>query len=263
MAERRALTETMEEYLQAIYYLGKDGRPVIAARLAEWLNVAPPTVTAMIDRLQRDGLLEKTDRREIRFTEAGRAEAHSIARRHYLAERLLTDLLGLSWSTAHAEADRWEHAISPATEARLLDVLGQPKFCPHGSPIPGTGGRTSPNSFPLTDAAPGERVIVSHIVESAEEDPELLAYLETNRIMPGRWLTIARLDRAARTLTVRGPAEPGPPMAGTLLGFDVARQIYVLAERHAAEAPPRVRPRLRRTDHLAAALRRVQLKRRH
>ena len=93
---------------------------IIGARLAERIHVAPPTVTATLQRMVRDGLITMDHHKIVHLTELGREEAESIVRRHALAERLLTDILGLGWSESHEEAHMVEHVISPKVEAHGL-----------------------------------------------------------------------------------------------------------------------------------------------
>ena len=111
-------TATVEDYLQIIYYMNRDGRPVFGVRLAEKLGVSAPTVTATLQRMRRDGIVSLDSRKEVHLSERGWALAESIVRRHALAEHLLVDLLGLRWAEAHLEAHRVEHAISPLPTAR-------------------------------------------------------------------------------------------------------------------------------------------------
>src|SRR5688500_12271517 len=127
----------IEEYLEAIHELEEEGVAVIQARLAERLGYAPPSISAMIRRLKREGYLA-VEARAIRLTDKGRRRAASVVRKHRLAERLLTDIIGLEWHKIHREAGRWEHVISDDVEARLVEILGHPTTCPHGNPIPGT-----------------------------------------------------------------------------------------------------------------------------
>src|SRR5438034_8994911 len=110
---REPPSKTVEDYLLNIYTLSSEGRTVIAARLAEELDVAPPTVTATLHRMTRDGLIRVGASKEVLLTDAGRSRAETMVRRHRLAERLLTDILGLDWVDAHEEAHRFEHVISP------------------------------------------------------------------------------------------------------------------------------------------------------
>src|SRR6516165_8339881 len=128
----------LEEYLEAIHELEEEGTQVIQARLAERVGHSAPAVSEMIRRLKAEGYLTVEDR-AVRLTPVGRERAESVVRKHRLAERLLTDIIGLPWHKAHVEAGRWEHVISDEVEARLIELLGNPQTCPHGNPIPGSG----------------------------------------------------------------------------------------------------------------------------
>src|SRR5580658_9147406 len=123
----------LEEYLEAIHELGEEGIVVIQARLAERLDHSAPAVSEMIRRLRDEGYVE-TRGRSLLLTVRGRAVAESVVRKHRLAERLLTDIIGLPWEKAHLEAGRWEHVISDDVERRLIELLGHPTTCPHGNP---------------------------------------------------------------------------------------------------------------------------------
>src|SRR6266851_737715 len=103
----------IEDYLQAIHYMQRDGMHVIAARLAERLGVTPPTVTSTLQRMERDGLVTHGARKEIVFTTRGRQVAEEMVRHHALAEHILTDLLKMPWHEAHEESHGFEHAITP------------------------------------------------------------------------------------------------------------------------------------------------------
>src|SRR5688572_5205644 len=125
-----------EEYCEAIFELAEDDVEVIQARIADRLMVSRPAVSEMIRRLETDGLV-KIDHNSISLSTSGQRLAERVVRRHRLAERLLTDVLGLSWADAHKEAGKWEHVISQPVEEALVRVLGDPTTCPHGNPIPG------------------------------------------------------------------------------------------------------------------------------
>src|SRR5258707_15816266 len=115
----------------------EEGQSPISARLAEELAVTPPAVTAALKRLTRDDLVRVDRTGRIDLSRKGRQFAERMALRHQLAEMLLTDVIGLSWSKAHDEAERLEHAISPEVEALLLKRFGDRSSCPHGVPIRG------------------------------------------------------------------------------------------------------------------------------
>jgi DtxR family Mn-dependent transcriptional regulator len=177
-----AQTATKEEYLQAIWTLGDEGGPVIAARLAEFLSVSPASVSEMLHRLERDGLVSLAERHEIQLSAPGDELARSIVRRHRLIERMLTDLLGYEWWKTHDEAERLEHAISPEMERRLIERLGDPTTCPHGNPMPGMARRWSQ---PIDQAPLGETVVVERIPDQFEHEPGFLEYLDQQGLKPG------------------------------------------------------------------------------
>src|SRR5690349_7528933 len=102
-------TAVVEDYLQILHYLKRDGHPARAARLAERLNVSPPTVTSTLQRMERDDLIEHGPRHEIVLTAHGQTMADDIVRRHALAERFLVDILQMPWHQAHEEAHQVEH----------------------------------------------------------------------------------------------------------------------------------------------------------
>ncbi len=171
-----------EEYCECIFELQEDDVAVIQARIAERLQVSRPAVSEMIKRLEAEGLVTTDDR--ILLTAPGQALAQRVVRRHRLAERFLTDLLGLSWADAHHEAGRWEHVMSDAVEAAMDRVLGNPTTCPHGNPIPGSS-YDAPHMVPLADIAVGGSFTVTRIPEELEFTPGLLDFLEDSNILPG------------------------------------------------------------------------------
>ena len=174
----------LEEYLEAVLELEEESdAPVIQARLAERLGYSAPTVSETVRRLKAEGYL-LTKGRALSLTTKGRTRAESVVRKHRLAERLLTDVIGLAWHKAHIEACRWEHVISDEVEELLVVVLGHPSTCPHGNPIPGAElpDRTLVS---LADAQPGDRVRLERITEQVEIDTESLTYLGENGFIPG------------------------------------------------------------------------------
>src|SRR5829696_2135528 len=160
----------LEEYLEAIHELEEEGTTVIQARLAERVGHSAPSVSEMVRRLRSEGYLA-VNGRQLGLTGKGRQMAESVVRKHRLAERLLTDVIGLPWDKAHVEACRWEHVISDEVEERLVEVLGHPTTCPHGNPIPGTlAADDELGLVPLADIAPGRRVVLRRVIEQVELD---------------------------------------------------------------------------------------------
>jgi DtxR family Mn-dependent transcriptional regulator len=176
-----------EEYCETIYELAEDDVEVIQARIAERMGISRPAVSEMIKRLEHEGLVEIDGK--IRLSTEGRALAEQVVRRHRLAERFLTDILGLSWAEAHHEAGKWEHVISESVELAISRVLGAPTTCPHGNPIPGSS-YAAPDAHPLSALSVGASFTVSRIPEELEFTPGLLDFLEESAITPGRVGTI-------------------------------------------------------------------------
>ncbi len=177
--------DATEEYLETILEIEEEGVPPIRARLVERLGISAPAVSETVNRLVEQGYAELLDDRSLRLTGKGRKLAVSIVRRHRLAERLLTDVIGLEWEKVHREADRWEHAISADVEEKLVQLLGDPATCPHGNPIPGSKHRVDTRrALPLAKAVPGP-VRVTRISEKAELDDDALSFLVRARLVPG------------------------------------------------------------------------------
>ncbi len=177
-----------EEYCECIFELQEDDVDVIQARIVERLHVSRPAVSEMIRRLESEELIAFTGT-SIRLTAAGATLAQQVVRRHRLAERFLTDILGLSWAEAHHEAGRWEHVISTNVEVAMDRLLGSPTTCPHGNPIPGSEYE-APESRRLVDLSVGEGFTVSRIPEELEFTPGLLDFLESVSLLPGRSGTV-------------------------------------------------------------------------
>jgi DtxR family Mn-dependent transcriptional regulator len=173
-----------EEYCEAIFELAEDDVDVIQARIADRLMVSRPAVSEMIKRLETEKLVA-INHNAISLTASGSRLAERVVRRHRLAERFLTDILGLSWADAHKEAGKWEHVISEPVEQAIVRVLDNPTTCPHGNPIPGADYVT-PTSVPLSEVTVGSGFTVNRIPEELEFTPGLLEFLEESEVLPGR-----------------------------------------------------------------------------
>jgi DtxR family transcriptional regulator, Mn-dependent transcriptional regulator len=201
-----------EEYCEAIWELREDDIDVIQARIAERLAVSRPAVSEMIRRMEAEKLI--TLGATISLTPTGLALAERVVRRHRLAERFLTDVLGLSWADAHDEAGKWEHVISEPVEVALSRVLGDPTTCPHGNPIPGADYH-APDAHPLREVPIGTAFTISRIPEELEFEPGMLDFLEQHSLQPGHSgvLTVLSPDGTA-TVEVDG-AHVGVPAHAT------------------------------------------------
>jgi len=196
-----------EEYTETIYELAEDGIKVIQARIAERLEVSRPAVSEMIRRMDSEGLVTVATSGEVGLTAAGEELATTIVRRHRLAERFLTDILELDWTSAHHEAGRWEHVISPQVETAMLRLLDDPTTCPHGNPIPGSDYTEPAGSVVLASIPAGDDFEVVRIPEELEFQPGQLEFLESSGLMPGRIGTMLSIAPDG-TATVRVDGTP-------------------------------------------------------
>lgn len=170
-------------YLEAIFELDEDDIDVVQVRIAERLGVSRPAVSEMVRKLRREGFVV-VEGGQVRLTATGRRHAERRVRRHRLAERFLTDVLGLGWADAHTEAEAWEKVMDGRTEEAMARVLEDPTTCPHGNPIPGSGW-SDPHASPLGAVAPGRPFEVVRITEQLEFVPGMLRTLEDAGLRPG------------------------------------------------------------------------------
>jgi DtxR family transcriptional regulator, Mn-dependent transcriptional regulator len=211
------LSTTVEDYLSLIYVLQRDNMPVVGAHLAELLGVTPPTVANTLKRLARDQLITMDDN-GTRLTEDGWDSARTVVRRHMLTEWMM--VRRLPWSKLHGEAHNLEHAISAESEAALLEELGHPQTCPHGNPLPGCEEAVAA-WIPLTQAAPGDKVIIRRIHELAEQNSELMAFLEKSGILTDVQATVGDVLPFNQTISINVQGHD------VTLGFAAAQYVYV------------------------------------
>ena len=178
------ITVSKEDYLKAILEAEGEGDAVISARLAQWLSVSPPAVTMALRRLKRDALVSVKGDGRVQLTAEGRKIARRITVRHHLIERMLHEIFGMEWYKVHDEAERLEHAVSPAFEKRLLEKLGQKDVCPHGNGLALTSAaeRRKRGLCLLGEASAGPAYRVFSVYE---RDGKLLEFFEHKGIRPG------------------------------------------------------------------------------
>jgi DtxR family Mn-dependent transcriptional regulator len=190
------LIDTTEMYLRTILELEEENIVPLRARISERLGHSGPTVSQTIGRMERDGLVVVSEDRTLELTDAGRQKAVDVMRKHRLAERLLSDVIGLDWAYVHEEACRWEHVMSEQVERRLVELLGHPTESPYGNPIPGLAqlGDSPTGGFEqgvvglvrrLNDAGRPITGTVRRLAEPAQVDPELLQQLKDAGVVPG------------------------------------------------------------------------------
>ncbi|MBB5632726.1 DtxR family Mn-dependent transcriptional regulator [Cryobacterium mesophilum] len=233
------LIDTTEMYLRTIYELEEENIIPLRARISERLGHSGPTVSQTIGRMERDGLVVVEDDRHLRLTPAGRSKAVNVMRKHRLAERLLSDVIGLDWALVHDEACRWEHVMSEQVERRLLELLEHPTHSPYGNPIPGLDGlgehpataKFSDGVVNLVNLVLGAvgpvQGVIRRLGEPVQYEPELLEQLQGAGLVPG----------AAGSFASRGDyvlaSVDGRDGEGLELPVEVAQHIYVGTSRFA------------------------------
>lgn len=207
-----ALTGPVEDYLKAIYALGRDSDAVATNDIAQRLMIAPASVSGMVRRLAEQGLLTYERYRGVRLTDRGRRAALRTLRRHRVIESYLSKALNYPWDRVHAEAERLEHAASDELIDRMATAIGEPAVDPHGAPIPSREGEINETEYSaLADVGAGLGV---RVVRVTDDDPEMLRYLGALEITPGvELLVVSRAPfegpitlRIGATLHSIGPA---------------------------------------------------------
>ncbi len=199
-SDRPSLTGQAEDYLKAIYELEQRGAAAGTNDIAARLRIAPASVTGMVQRLARLGLVESERYKGTRLTEAGRMAALQLIRRHRIIESYLVQRLGFGWEDVHEEAERLEHAASDQLIARMAESIGNPTEDPHGAPIPAADGTVDESHLAsLADIAAGTRVTVMRM---SDRDPEFLRYLDGLGIRPGAQVRVVAREPFDGPLTV-------------------------------------------------------------
>lgn len=227
------LIDTTEMYLRTIYELVEEGIVPLRARIAERLGHSGPTVSQTVARMERDGLLHVSGDRHLELTDEGRLRAMRVMRKHRLAERLLTDVIGLEWELVHDEACRWEHVISETVERKLLSLLPDPSLSPYGNPIPGLeelggpgigpdGFRDGVLSLPDVPAESGRGLVVRRLGEPLQTDPALLAEFAASGATPGSSVAVERQGDSLVVTSLDDPARPA-----LVLDLTAASHVFV------------------------------------
>jgi DtxR family Mn-dependent transcriptional regulator len=220
-----AIYVSKENYLKAILEAEAEGHAVIPATLAHWLEVSPPAVTMALKRLKRDGCVEVGEDGIVRLTASGRETAYRTALRHHLIERMLSEVFGMEWYEIHEEAERLEHAVSPAFEAKLKEKLGEGGACPHGNAVlpASPAERKQRGELPLSEAIEGQRYTV---ISLQERDPKLLLFLHHMGIGPSRNLRVVK-QNYDQTVSIELPT------GASILGRPAAEAVWLRPELNA------------------------------
>jgi DtxR family Mn-dependent transcriptional regulator len=214
------ITVSKEDYLKAIAEAEAEGETVISATLAHWLTVTRPAVTAALKRLKKDGMVVIKSDGHVQLTSRGRQIAEQTIFRHHLIERMLSEMFGMPWYEIHEEAERLEHAVSPAFEKKLVEKLGDNDICPHGNSLAlrSPADRRKKGQCLLSEAEGGSQY---RVVSVYERDRKLLDFFEAEGIRPGARLLVQSSNYDGTLSIVVGKKTT------TRLGVPAAEKIWV------------------------------------
>ena len=168
------MTPNREDYLKLIFELGGDENKINNKQIVSGLNVSAASVSEMISKLVKEGLVNHSPYQGVQLTESGLTKASILIRKHRLWEVFLVEHLNYSWNEVHDDAEVLEHVTSQTLTNRLSDYLGNPKFCPHGGVIPEENQPVHEKKHQtLTDYPVGTRIRIARVLD----EKELLDYL--------------------------------------------------------------------------------------
>jgi DtxR family Mn-dependent transcriptional regulator len=180
---------TIEEYLETIGALEDRESPVSTTSIAQSIGVSLASVSEMLHRLSEKGLVSYTPYGGATLTNDGQQRFLRLTRRHRLWEVFLTRYLGIGWEDVYEHACSLEHATTDLVADKLAEFLNNPKYCPHGSPIPGKDLKRQKNiGITMADMEIGQSARVLRII--TERDPEFLRYLSSLDLTPGTRVTV-------------------------------------------------------------------------
>jgi DtxR family Mn-dependent transcriptional regulator len=211
------LTRSVEDYLKVIYHLSSQGGFAATSEIAAHLEVSAPSVSGMVKRLSETGLIEHVPYRGVQLTAQGRRAALKMIRRHRILEVYLVQQLGYDWDGVHDEAERLEHAVSDELIERMSRALGDPRYDPHGAPIPTAAGEIEEADLVSVADAPVDRPL--ELRQVATEDPARLRYLAEQGLVPGATLTVTErqpFNGPTTVLLTLGPRVIGRELAELL-----------------------------------------------
>jgi DtxR family Mn-dependent transcriptional regulator len=224
-ASTEPLTAPVEDYLKAIYTIGKGTGAAATNDIAQRLALAPASVSGMVRRLADQGLLAYERYHGVKLTETGRRAALRTLRRHRVIEAYLAHALGIPWDRVHDEAERLEHAVSDDLVDRMAATIGEPEVDPHGAPIPTREGAVDETEYTsLADLSIG---VPGMVVRVADEDPAMLRYLAELSVVPGKRVTVKARAPYGGPITLavgRQEISIGPVLAAHVLTAPVTEK---------------------------------------
>jgi len=191
-----------EDYLKIIFEISVEHhKKVTTSALAESLAVSPAAVTDMIKKLVADEFVIKNRTNGVLLTETGKKIAVNVIRKHRLWETFLADVLGLSWSEVHKEAEQLEHRTSDFLIDKIEEYLKYPQTDPHGTVIPSRSGKIfiNPDVIKLSEAKDEKEYVVKRIYD---KDSDLLSFFDKIKLKIGSKIKITEQFRFDESLDV-------------------------------------------------------------
>ena len=193
---------TVEEYLETIGALEERESPVSTSSIAQSMGLSMASVSEMLHRLSKKGLVDYTPYSGASLTDEGRKRFLRLTRRHRLWEVFLHRYLGIGWEDVYQHACSLEHATTDLVTDKLAEFLNNPETCPHGSPIPKKDlkRQVSPG-VTLADLEAGKSAMISSVI--IERDSEFLRYLSAMNLVPDIEVKVVEKASYDGTLTIQ------------------------------------------------------------
>lgn len=191
---------TEENYLKALFHLSSKKGEVAVKELSEELAIKMPTVTSMMKKFSEKGLVNYESYKPLKLTEKGSRAAGLIIRKHRLTEMFLVEKMNFGWEEVHVIAEQIEHVKAPKFFEKMDQMLGHPKFDPHGSPIPDKEGKLEWKQFTsLADSSVGDNFELQAVTNS---DNRFLTYLNNKNFHLGLRLKVLEIEEFDQSITV-------------------------------------------------------------
>lgn len=196
------MSPNKEDYIKTIHGLSRENEIVSNKDIANKLSISAASVTDMISRLVKEGMLTHYPYKGVQLTETGIRTSNQLVRKHRILEVFLYEKLGFKWDEVHEEADRLEHASSDKFIERLDDFLNNPTHDPHGGIIPNADGTVDSGKDTLTSLSDLE--IGNHfIVREVTDNEDLLNYLHEKNFSLNKNYELLDTDSYDGTITIK------------------------------------------------------------
>lgn len=196
------MTLSEEDYIKAIYHLGKGNNATVSTNaVAEQMATKPSSVTDMVKKLSEKGVVNYRPYKGVSLTEYGQTIALSLVRKHRLWEVFLVEKLNFTWDEVHEVAEQLEHIKSEKLIDQLDQHLGFPEVDPHGDPIPSKKGEFKKTIKKLLNEVPiGTSGICVGVRDSS---PPFLKFLDKNKIALGDTIRVTDKEEFDESLYIQ------------------------------------------------------------